>query len=85
MTILVALLCSLTSLACAILLMRGFRRSGAPLLRWSGLCFAGLALSNAMYIVDFQVVAQHDLSLVRIAISLVAVSVLLYGMVTESK
>ncbi|HVT82005.1 MAG TPA: DUF5985 family protein, partial [Phycisphaerae bacterium] len=40
------LLCALTSLACAILLARGYLRSRAKILLWSGLCFALLAINN---------------------------------------
>ena len=41
-------LCALTSLACAVLLLRAYRRSWARLLFWSGLCFVGLALNNVL-------------------------------------
>ena len=45
---LVYLLCALTSLACAVLLLRGYFRTRVRLLLWSGLCFVGLALNNAL-------------------------------------
>ena len=47
---LVYVLCALTSLACAILLLRGYFRTRVRLLLWSGLCFAGLALNNALLV-----------------------------------
>ena len=40
------LLCMLTSMACAGLLLVAWRRSRYRLLLWSGLCFAGLTLNN---------------------------------------
>ena len=45
-------LCALTSAGCAALLFQGYRRSGTRLLFWSSLCFAGLALNNALLFVD---------------------------------
>ena len=41
----VYVLCALTALACAVLLFRGYRASGARLLLWSAVCFAGLTLN----------------------------------------
>jgi hypothetical protein len=80
----VYLLCALTSLACAALLLRGYRRSGARLLLWSGLCFVGFFLNNVLLIVDVQVVPQHDLSIVRSLPLVVGVACLLYGLIWES-
>jgi hypothetical protein len=36
----------LTSLACALLLLRAYRQNSDRLLLWSGLCFLGLALNG---------------------------------------
>ena len=41
MATLVYALCALTSLACAVLLLRGYASSRVRLLLWSGLCFCG--------------------------------------------
>lgn len=43
---------TLTSLLCAVLLLSGYHRVRQRLLLWSGLCFAGLALSNAFLFAD---------------------------------
>ena len=45
-------LCTLTALACAVLLLRAYARSRFRLLLWSGLCFAGLTLNNALLVLD---------------------------------
>jgi hypothetical protein len=79
---LVYALCAITSLACAILLLRGFRRSRARLLLWSGLCFVGLFVNNALLVVDARIV--FDLSVVRTLPAVVGVALLLYGLVWES-
>ena len=78
------LLCALTSLACAVLLFRGYRRSGVRLLFWSGLCFLGLFLNNALLIVDVRIVPWQDLSIVRSLPALLGVGALLYGLIWET-
>lgn len=76
------LLCGLTSLMCALLLLRGYRRSRTPLLFWSCLCFAGLFVNNAMLFVDLVLVpGALDLRLVRGGTALVSLCLLLYGLV----
>jgi hypothetical protein len=82
---LVYLLCMATSAGCAALLFRGYRRSGTRLLLWSSVCFAGLALNNAMVFVDLVMVPEVDYSLARSAIALVAMMTLLFGLVWESR
>jgi hypothetical protein len=79
---LVYALCAITSLACAILLLRGFARSRARLLLWSGLCFVGLFINNALLVVDARIV--FDLSVVRSLPAVLGVVALLYGLVWES-
>jgi hypothetical protein len=77
-------LCALTSLACAILLLRAYRQSRTRLLLWSGLCFVCLFASNIILIVDVRVVPDRDLSLLRIAPSLLGVALLIYGFVWDA-
>jgi hypothetical protein len=48
----VYVLCALTSVACATLLVRGYLRSRTRILLWSSLGFVGLALNNAMLVLD---------------------------------
>ncbi|MBN1203746.1 MAG: hypothetical protein JXB05_02335 [Myxococcaceae bacterium] len=81
----VYILCALTSLACAVLLLRGYGRSGLRLLLWSGLCFVALSLSNVLLFVDLVVVQGIDLSLWRSALALVGVATLLYGLIWEAQ
>jgi hypothetical protein len=78
-------LCFVTALACAVLLTRAYRTSRLRLLFWSALCFWGLSLSNALAFIDIYVVPQHDLYEIRLGTGLLSVSVLLYGMVWESR
>jgi hypothetical protein len=78
-------LCALTSFGCAWLLLRGYRRNGAALLKWSGLCFAGITVSNLILAIDLLVVPNIDLFAVRNAMTLLAMGLLLYGLIWEVK
>ena len=79
----VYLLCALASIACAILLYRGYRDTRTRLLFWSSLCFAGLALNNVLLFVDMVMVPAADWSTLRGLVALVAIMVLLLGLIWE--
>jgi hypothetical protein len=78
------LMCVATSLLCAYLLARAYRRSRTKLLIWSALCFALLAANNLVLAVDILLLPTIDLTVIRLATSLAAISVLLFGFVWES-
>jgi hypothetical protein len=82
---LVYVLCALTSLLCATLLWRGYKRSRTRLLWASALCFVGLFLNNLMLLIDLRVLPQFDLAVWRIAPALGGVCILLYGLVLDSE
>jgi hypothetical protein len=84
MALLVYVLCAATSLACAVLLLRGYRQSRVRLLLWSGLCFAGICLNNLLLIVDERVVPDVDLSVWRTLPALLGVALLIYGLVWDA-
>jgi hypothetical protein len=52
---------------------------------WSGLCFAGLAISYLLVFVDLVLVAEVDLYRYRLATAASAMLLLLYGLIWESK
>jgi hydrogenase/urease accessory protein HupE len=79
----VYILCALTSVTCAVLLLRAFRRTHARLLFWSSLCFVGLAVNNVLLFVDLVVVPQVDLLAARNVVALVALVVMLFGLIWE--
>jgi hypothetical protein len=81
----VFVLCALTSIACAILLFRGYRESRTRLLFWSSLCFIGLAANNVLLLVDALVVPSVDLSLARGLTALAALMLLLFGLIWEAR
>ena len=81
----VYILCCLTSLACALLLFRGYRESGARLLLWAGLAFVGMALNNGLLFVDRILVPERDLYLLRTLPVLSGLLLLLYGLIWEAE
>lgn len=76
-------LCALTSLLCAVLLYRGYRRTRVRLLLWSTFCFVFLVLNNVMLIVDLLLVPTVDLNILRLVPALLAVGVLIGGFILE--
>jgi hypothetical protein len=81
----VYLLCAATSIACAMLLLLGFRRHRSRLLLWSSLCFVSLAANNTLLFVDLVVVVDTDLSIWRSVTALIGVGFLLFGLVWDSQ
>ena len=80
----VYILCALTSLFCAGMLFRSYRRQRTRLLMWSTLCFVGLAINNILLVIDLIVVPYAiDLSIVRSCVALVAISLLVIGLIWE--
>ncbi len=87
----VYILCALTSLACAVMLWRGFTLSRARFLMWSSLCFVGLTANNALLFID-RVVLQ-DMEGVwgtsfqnwRSAAALVGIALLVYGLISDAE
>lgn len=83
MDVLVYTLCAATTLACSVLLARGYRASRARFLLWSALFFALITLENLLLVADRLTGPSLDLSLVRMAAALLGVSILIFGMIWE--
>jgi hypothetical protein len=77
-------LCALTALSCAVLLLRAYFRSRFRLLLWSGLCFVGLTANNVLLLLDRLVFTEVDLSTWRLVVALVAVLLMVAGLILES-
>lgn len=82
---LVYILCAATSTLCAILLIRGYRQSGARLLLWSAACFIGLALNNVLLVIDLRTGPAVDLSIWRMIPAILGAGALLYALVWETQ
>ncbi|HEY6229558.1 MAG TPA: DUF5985 family protein [Verrucomicrobiae bacterium] len=81
----VYILCALTSVLCAALLLRASRRTPNRLLFWSGNSFICLALANILLFVDLVMVPNYDLLILRNVVTLVGIVMLLYGMIWEAE
>jgi len=82
----VYVLCALTSLACAVLLLRGYQARGVRLLLWSGVAFIGFAFGNVMLVIDRLVVGPEiDLAIWRSLPVLTGLAVLIYGLVWDAR
>jgi hypothetical protein len=85
MILFVYALCVITSVFCAVLLLRGYRLSRARLLFWAALCFLGLAINSIMVFVDETVVTWVDLTFWRALPALAGVCAFIYGLVWEGR
>jgi hypothetical protein len=80
----VYILGTLTTLACAVLLLRGFAGTRKRLLLWSGLCFVGLTIANGLRFIDLVILTEVDLYVWRLLAAAIAMSILLYGLIWDS-
>ena len=77
------LLCILTCLACAWLLLGSYRRTGHRLLFWSGWSFVAMTANNLFLLMDKVVFPDLDLLPARLICALVSMLLLLYGLIYE--
>lgn len=82
---LVYLLCFIASTVCAVLLVRQYRMASSPVLLWSGACFVFLALSNLLVVIDVLLLPDLNLRPARLLLTLIAVSLLLFGFIWEAE
>jgi len=81
----VYILSVLVSLCCAALLLRSYFRVRKKLLLWSGLCFAGLTISNLFVFLDLIIFPDVNLYRLRLITAAAALLLLLYGLIWESE
>ncbi|MGH9560329.1 MAG: DUF5985 family protein [Terracidiphilus sp.] len=74
-----------TTLLCAVLLLRAWSQVRRRLLLWSGLCFVGLAVTNALKFADLFLLASTDLYTWRLVVTALTLALLLYGLIWESR
>ncbi len=79
----VYMLCAVTCVLCAVLLLNANRKAPSPLLFWSGVFFSLFAVSNVLLFIDLVLVAEVDLSLLRAAMTAVAHLVLVIGFISK--
>jgi hypothetical protein len=84
--IILFLLAIVTSLACTVLLFRGYLRTGLRILMWSAMCFVCLTINNVLLFVDLVVLTNEiDLRVFRHATALVGMLFLIYGFIRDSE
>lgn len=83
MAILVYSLCALTSTSCAFALVQQYRRTRVALLFWSCLGFFGLAMNSIFVFIDYVLLPQADLAIVRVVPALLGVGALVWGFIEE--
>jgi hypothetical protein len=87
----VYVLCAVTSLACAVLLLRGYLRSRVRLLLWSSLCFGFLFLNNVLLFVDNVLLPDQDtllgapFAIWRSSVALAGIGLLVIGLVWDGE
>ena len=78
-------LCALTSLACAVLLVRSWRATRARLLAWASACFIGLTINNVLLVFDLVLYkTEIDLTMARALTAFLSVLALVVGLVWSS-
>jgi len=79
----VYLLCLLTSLLCAALLLKSYLATRVRLLLFSAICFALLSLNNLLVLCDLVLLPSVDLLPYRHAAALAGVTVLLGAFILD--
>lgn len=80
----VYILCALTSLLCAGLLARAYRKAPSRLLLWSSVCFTGLAVNSLLVVLDTIVLPSYDLRIWRLIAAAIGLGLLLWALITEA-
>jgi len=81
----VYILTCITTLLCAVMLLRGYARVRRRLLLWSGLCFVGLTVTNVFKVLDLLIFLHTDLYTYRLGSAVIAMGLLVYGLIWESQ
>jgi hypothetical protein len=80
----VNILGTVTAGICAVLLLRAYSQVHKRLLLWTGLCFAGLTVANALLIADLNLVPDVSLYHWRLGSAAFSMLLMLYGLIFES-
>jgi hypothetical protein len=84
----VYILCAITSILCAVLLLRGYRATHTRLLFWASVCFGFLAINNVVLYIDLVIIpatSPIDLFWYRNISAVIGMLVLVFGLVWESR
>lgn len=81
----VYMLCLITSIACAALLLRAWRGNGTKLLLWTAISFVFLSFNNLVLVADKVLFPDTYLTPLRQLTAALALGVLLYGFIWEAE
>ncbi len=82
----VYILCAITSILCAVLLLRGWRATRTRLLFWASLCFVFLAINNVILYIDLVLIPASspvNLFWYRNAAAMIGMLLLVFGLIGE--
>jgi hypothetical protein len=85
MTLALDVLTLLTTVLCAILLLRAYHNVRRRLLLWSGFCFVGMSFATLLRIADLGIFLSTDLYTYRLGMTAISMALLLYGLIWESE
>lgn len=85
MALAVYILCLLTALGCAGVLFVAWRRARSSLLFWSGACFFGLGVNEAVLIVDLYVFPEVNLLVLRRIVACVSIAAMLFALILQPR
>lgn len=82
---LIFILCAVTSVGCAITLLRSYHKDRSRILLWTAMCFVGIALNNVLLAVDLLVLPHTDIGgpFWRNLLSAISGAILLFGLIWE--
>ena len=82
----VYILCAITSILCAVLLLRRWRATRTRLLFWASLCFVFLAINNVILYIDLVLIPASspvNLFWYRNAAAMIGMLLLVFGLIGE--
>jgi hypothetical protein len=77
-------LCVVSSLACTVMLFRGYLQRRYRLLLWSAVCFTGLTVNNLLLFADLVVFPFIDMRIGRLVAALLSILAILYAFIWEA-
>lgn len=81
---LVYILCTLTSLTCAILLLRYYYHTQVRFLLWSGVCFFGFALNNGLLFLDLVIYPELNISILRAIPAFIGLMIFIFALIWDT-
>jgi hypothetical protein len=85
MLIAIHLMCAATAAAISIILIRAWRASASPMQLHTAICFGLLGVVNVLVVLQKEMQFPSEMVTVRLAVSVVAVGFLVYGVLIKER